>query len=128
MVGRTAVIHLAAAQHEVQMSDEHFRSVNVAATRLLLEAARAARVHRFVYGSTMGIHGSSESGPITEESEPRPLNIYTRTKLAAEGAVREFSEHIDDRAYRRNIRPRRSAPVEVVQGDRAWPIRHDWTR
>jgi dihydroflavonol-4-reductase len=95
MAGRTAVIHLAAAQHEVQMSDEHFRSVNVAATRLLLEAARAARVHRFVYGSTMGIHGSSENGAISEESEPRPLNIYTQTKLAAEGIVHEFSEHLE---------------------------------
>jgi nucleoside-diphosphate-sugar epimerase len=95
MAGRNAVIHLAAAQHESHMSDEHFRSVNVAATRLLLEAARAAGVRRFVYGSTMGIHGSSEDGPITEDSAPKPLNIYTRTKLAAEGVVREFSPHLE---------------------------------
>ena len=32
MQGRAAVIHLAAAQHEGHMSDEHFRSTNVAAT------------------------------------------------------------------------------------------------
>jgi dihydroflavonol-4-reductase len=95
MAGRDAVIHLAAAQHESHMSDEHFRSVNVSATRLLLEAARAAGVRRFVYGSTMGIHGSSESGPISEDSAPKPLNIYTQTKLAAEGVVREFAPHVE---------------------------------
>jgi len=91
MAGRNAVIHLAAAQHEGHMSDEHFRSVNVTATRLLLEASRAAGVRRFVYGSTMGIHGSSEKGAIHEDSEPQALNIYTQTKLAAEAVVREFS-------------------------------------
>ncbi|HVF18491.1 MAG TPA: NAD(P)-dependent oxidoreductase [Steroidobacteraceae bacterium] len=95
MAGRNSVIHLAAAQHESHMSDEHFRSVNVAATRLLLEAARVAGVRRFVYGSTMGIHGSSEKGPITEDSAPKPLNIYTQTKLAAEGVVGEFASQID---------------------------------
>jgi nucleoside-diphosphate-sugar epimerase len=95
MAGRDAVIHLAAAQHEGHMSDEHFRSVNVSATRLMLETATSAGVRRFVYGSTMGIHGSSEHGPISEESAPQPLNIYTRTKLAAEGVVREFSPSLD---------------------------------
>jgi len=89
------VIHLAAAQHEAHMSDDHFRSVNIAATRLMLEAAREAGVKRFVYGSTMGIHGSSEHGPITEESTPQPLNIYTQTKLAAEAVVREFAHHLE---------------------------------
>jgi nucleoside-diphosphate-sugar epimerase len=95
MAGRNAIIHLAAAQHESHMSDEHFRSVNVAATRLLLEAARSEGVRRFVYGSTMGIHGSSDDGPINEESTPRPLNIYTQTKLAAETVVREFAPDIE---------------------------------
>jgi len=95
MTGRNAVIHLAAAQHEGHMSDEHFRSVNVTATRLMLEAALAAGVQRFVYGGTMGIHGSSEHGPLTEDSAPQPLNIYTETKLAAEGVVREFAGRLD---------------------------------
>jgi dihydroflavonol-4-reductase len=95
MAGCDAVIHLAAAQHEGHMSDEYFRSVNVGATRLMLEASREAGVRRFVYGSTMGIHGSSENGAISEESAPQPMNIYTRTKLAAEGVVGEFSEQLE---------------------------------
>lgn len=95
VAGRTAVLHLAAAQHEGHMSDEHFRSVNVDATRLLLEASIAAGARRFVYGGTIGIHGSSEKGLISETSAPDPHNIYTRTKLAAESVVRELSPRIE---------------------------------
>lgn len=92
---RNAILHLAAAQHEGHMSDEHFRSVNIGATRTLLQAAVEMGVRRFVYGGTMGIYGSSERGPINEDSEPDPLNIYTRTKLAAEAAVREFASQLE---------------------------------
>lgn len=95
LTGRDAVLHLAAAQHEGHMSDEHFRSVNVDATRLLLEECVRAGVRRFVYGGTMGIYGSSATGPISEDSEPDPRNIYTRTKLAAEAVVREFASRVE---------------------------------
>jgi len=95
LVGRDAVLHLAAAQHEGHMSDEHFRSVNVDATRLLLESSVRAGVQRFVYGGTMGIYGSSARGAIREESEPDPHNIYTRTKLAAEAVIREFAPRLE---------------------------------
>lgn len=92
---RNAVLHLAAAQHEGHMSDDYFRSINIDATRLLLKASTAAGVRRFVYGGTMGIYGSAENGPIREDSDPDPLNIYTRTKLAAEHVVREFSPRLE---------------------------------
>jgi len=96
VAGRNAVLHLAAAQHEGHMSDEHFRSVNVDGTRLLLEMSREAGVRRFVYGSTMGIYGSTDAGtPLSEDSPPRPLNIYTRTKHAAEGITRQFAAHLE---------------------------------
>jgi nucleoside-diphosphate-sugar epimerase len=92
---RNAVLHLAAAQHEGHMSDEYFHSINVEATRLLLKASAAAGVRRFVYGGTMGIHGASGTVPIRENSPTDPLNIYTRTKLAAESLVREFSGRME---------------------------------
>lgn len=95
VAGRNAVLHLAAAQHEHHMSDEHFHSVNVDATRLLLRACAQSGVRRFVYGSTMGIFGSARHGPIHEESAPNPLNVYTRTKLLAEVAVRELTAHME---------------------------------
>ncbi|HEX8375298.1 MAG TPA: NAD-dependent epimerase/dehydratase family protein [Geminicoccaceae bacterium] len=84
--GRDAVIHLAAAQHEVNVPDEHFRKVNVEGTRLLLDAAKAADVGRFVYGSTIGVYGERD-GVIDETTPTGPDNVYGRTKLEAERLV-----------------------------------------
>lgn len=86
---RDAVVHLAAAQHEAGMPDSYFRSVNIDAVRILLDACRRSGVvRRFVYGGTMGVFGSSDANPLDEQSPTAPDNIYTRTKLEAEGLVR----------------------------------------
>jgi nucleoside-diphosphate-sugar epimerase len=86
--GRDAVIHLAAAQHEMNVPDEHFRKVNVEGTRLLLDATRAAGAGRFVHGSTVGVYGDRD-GLIDEATPTGPDNVYGRTKLEAERLVLE---------------------------------------
>ncbi len=93
--GCTAIIHLAAAQHEAGMPDVYFRDVNVIGTQVLLDAARKAGVRRFVYGSSIGVYGSSADGVLDEASPVRPENIYTRTKLEAERVVGEFSRDLE---------------------------------
>jgi dihydroflavonol-4-reductase len=94
VTGAHAVIHLAAAQHEAGMPDAYFRDVNVLGTRVLLEAARDRGVRRFVYGSSIGVYGSSAEGVLDETSAPRPDNIYTRTKLEAEQLVASFAAQL----------------------------------
>ncbi len=84
------VIHLAAAQHEANVPDSYFESANIGGTRTLLEASRAAGVKRFVYGSTIGVYGEASTGRLDESSPARPMNVYGRTKLAAEQVVLEF--------------------------------------
>jgi dihydroflavonol-4-reductase len=86
--GCDAVVHLAAAQHEVNVPDEHFRRVNVEGTRLLLDAARGTgpAPPRFVYGSTIGVYGARE-GLIDEATPTAPDNVYGRSKLEAERLV-----------------------------------------
>jgi dihydroflavonol-4-reductase len=81
-----AVIHLAAAQHEMNVPDAHFHQVNVAGTASLLAAAKAAGVGRFVYGSTIGVYGDCD-GPVDETTPPAPANVYGSTKLEAERLV-----------------------------------------
>jgi dihydroflavonol-4-reductase len=81
------VIHLAAAQHEANVPDQYFIDVNVNATRTLIEACEAARVGRFVYGSTIGIYGESTGQALDESTPPRPGNVYGRSKLQAEELV-----------------------------------------
>jgi nucleoside-diphosphate-sugar epimerase len=60
--------------------------VNVEGTRALLDAAKAAGVARFVYGSTIGVYGDRQ-GLISEATPPQPDNIYGTTKLEAERLV-----------------------------------------
>lgn len=85
--GCDIVFHLAAAQHESNVQDQHFYDVNVTGTVNMLEAAAEAGVKRFVHGSTIGVYGSAVQGEMDEESAVRPDNIYGRTKLEAEQRV-----------------------------------------
>lgn len=81
------VFHLAAAQHESKVGAGYFRAVNVQGTRDLLDACERAGIHRFVYGSTIGVYGSARGGRLDESSRTRPENIYGLTKLEAEHEV-----------------------------------------
>lgn len=81
------IVHLAAAQHEMNIPDERFRAINVEAVRQLLATARRRGVARFVHGSTIGVYGPRDE-VLDEKSEPAPDNIYGRTKLAGEELVR----------------------------------------
>lgn len=89
--GVDAVIHLAAAQHEMNVPDEHFYRINVEGTRRLLGGCAAAGVRRIVHGSTIGVYGLAE-GTVDESTPSAPNNVYEKSKLAAERAVAsEFS-------------------------------------
>ncbi len=90
---RTVVIHLAAAQHESNMPEAYFHATNVDVTERLLQQCAAAGIHRFVYGSSIGVYGQSGFGdagsePLDESSPLQPDNMYTRSKAAAERVVR----------------------------------------
>jgi nucleoside-diphosphate-sugar epimerase len=90
LAGQDAVIHLAAAQHEAEASEDHFRRVNVEGTRTLLELSIESGVRRFVHGSTIGVYGSTVA-PVLDESSPlAPENPYGRTKAEAEVLVRQY--------------------------------------
>lgn len=93
--GVDLVIHLAAAQHEANEPESYFEKVNVQGTRRLLEAAIAANVRRFVYGSTIGVYGQALDGEIDENSRVAPDNHYGRTKLAAEQVVLGHGDRIE---------------------------------
>lgn len=64
-------------------------TVNVEGTRTALEAARAASVKMFCHMSSSAVFGLPGKMPITDETELRPIEIYGRAKLAAEGLVKQ---------------------------------------
>jgi dihydroflavonol-4-reductase len=88
--GCHTVIHLAAAQHEANVSDDYFFDVNVNGTRTLLEAGKWAGAQRFVYGSTIGVYGDFSGQLLDENTPPRPANVYGRSKLQAEEVVNSY--------------------------------------
>jgi nucleoside-diphosphate-sugar epimerase len=94
MAGVDVVIHLAAAQHEANVPDEYFRSINVDGTRNIFEAAEAAGVGRVVHGSTIGVYGWSADSIVRDDSPLEPGNIYGVTKLEAEKVVRSFEGRV----------------------------------
>lgn len=88
------VFHLAAAQHEMNVPDELFRSVNVEGTRNMLEASLEAGVERFVHGSSIGVYDRDVASIVDESTQLRPDNIYGITKAEGEDTVREFFDKL----------------------------------
>lgn len=92
--GIDTVFHLAAAQHEANVPEQHFWDVNVTGTKNMIEASILAGVKRFVHGSTIGVYGSALDGEIDEASPLRPANIYGVTKLEGEKLVLSYKDKI----------------------------------
>lgn len=93
--GITTVIHLAAHVHVMSPRPEDaqaFHRVNVLGTQNLAEAAAEAGVSRFVFLSTVKVHGEFTTGnPWTEESPIDPHDEYARSKANAEQILRGIS-------------------------------------
>jgi nucleoside-diphosphate-sugar epimerase len=92
--GCDIVFHLAAAQHEANVPDEHFYKVNVEGTRNMLEASIQGGVKRFVHGSTIGVYGSAMEGEIDETTTLRPNNIYGVTKREGEQLALSYGDKL----------------------------------
>ena len=89
VAGCLAVVHLAARVHVMRehSSDplSEFRRVNRAGTRRLAEAAAAAGVRKFVFVSTVKVHGEVSPGRPFVESDPlAPSDPYSISKCEAE--------------------------------------------
>lgn len=95
VANRDVVFHLAATQHEMNVSDQAFRAVNVEALRILMQACSNANVSRFVHGSTIGVHGDGAPELISEDSALAPGNIYDVTKKEGEDVVRSLSDSME---------------------------------
>jgi nucleoside-diphosphate-sugar epimerase len=92
-----AVFHVAAQLAHGMKMDEHLLwTSNVDATRLLAATARAAGVRPFVFVSTNCLWASNLGHPVHEERDtPAPVELYGRSKLAAEKLLEEFTGDLD---------------------------------
>ena len=84
----TIIIHLAALS-DIDYCQEHrneAEAVNVTGTRNVVEAAEEVGSTIVSMSSVMVFDGRKSDG-YDEEDKPRPLNVYGKTKLAAEKIV-----------------------------------------
>ena len=89
------IIHLAAARADWGISDEEFDRDNIQATAKVVQLARASRVKKLIFVSSISVFGQGRGTILREENQPNPINVYGRTKLAAEGLVRSCSDKVD---------------------------------
>ncbi|HET8644234.1 MAG TPA: NAD-dependent epimerase/dehydratase family protein, partial [Vicinamibacteria bacterium] len=66
-------------------------SANATGTLTLLEAARAARVRRFLYAGSSSVYGELPGLPKRESMETRPLSPYGVGKLVGEHYLRVYA-------------------------------------
>ena len=94
--GCDTVVHLIARAH---ILDEHdpdplpaYRSVNTEMTRACASAAALEGVRRFVFVSSIGVHGNaSVLQPIQADDPVAPHSPYAISKLEAEAALRQVA-------------------------------------
>ena len=98
------VIHLA-AMHFIPAVDgapELAWDVNVNGTQTLLDALTQRPPELFLFASTAAVY-PDRRGPIDETCEPRPLDLYGRTKLAGEHLLAEFAARTGTRCVSARI-------------------------
>ena len=93
----TAVVHLAARVHVMRENATHpsleFRRVNVDATLNLARQAAKAGVQRFIYLSSIKVHGEETSGqPFSFDDIPAPKDPYAVSKLEAEQGLKKIAD------------------------------------
>ena len=88
-----AVVHLGAIVGDpaCNLDEDLTINVNLIATQVLAQQAKAAGVDRFVFASTCSVYGACDE-TLDERSEVRPVSLYGNTKLAAERVLWEMAD------------------------------------
>ncbi|MBI3317894.1 MAG: dTDP-glucose 4,6-dehydratase [Candidatus Omnitrophica bacterium] len=87
-----AVVHFAAETHVDRsiVDSSSFLRTNVLGTHVLLEAAKAAGVEKFVHISTDEVYGSLEQGAADESFPLHPNSPYSASKAGADHLVSAY--------------------------------------
>jgi nucleoside-diphosphate-sugar epimerase len=88
MRGVKEVVHLAAIVGDPACAQDEQTAleVNYAATRMIIEIAKAQKVSRFIFASSCSVYGA-RSFEVDEMAEPAALSLYAQTKIDSERAL-----------------------------------------
>lgn len=87
------VIHLAAIAHTNGFEQEKFISINTEATLKLATQAASKNVRRFIFLSSIGVNGLSNSKPFKYNDKPNPIEYYAISKYKAELGLKKIAEN-----------------------------------
>ncbi|MGI9422011.1 MAG: NAD-dependent epimerase/dehydratase family protein [Hyphomicrobiaceae bacterium] len=94
--GCTTVVHCAGLAHlrNNQFSAEQGRLVNTEGTAALARASIAAGVSRFIFISSLLVHGDQSDADcaLIESATPRPQSAYARSKFDAEAQLKTVAQ------------------------------------
>lgn len=90
-----AVFHCAAMLAHGAMDERLLWTSNVDATRNIAEACKTHRVPTLVFTSTNCLWASNVGHAITEDEKPAPIEIYGRSKLAAEEVLAGYRDALN---------------------------------
>lgn len=86
--GIETVVHLMDVKGTRRCSRRYMRRINVKGVKMLLNAARAAGVKRFVFVSSYEVYGPKKEQPVVETAECKPATRYGKHKRKAEALCR----------------------------------------
>lgn len=80
-----AVVHLGAIVGDpaCALDEELTIEINLMATRMIAEVAKASNVNRFIFASTCSVYGANDE-ILDEHSVLKPVSLYAKSKIASE--------------------------------------------
>jgi nucleoside-diphosphate-sugar epimerase len=95
-----AVVHVAGVSASPNISNEHMVAMNVAGTRNVQRYATGAGACKFIYCSSLSIHGSINTGIVDEFTPIITPTLYGATKYMGERILAEVSDYLPTIAIR----------------------------
>ena len=87
------IIHLAAqagVRHALKDPESYLDS-NIKGFLNLIDNLKTNTVKKFIFASSSSVYGEGKKFPQSEEMKPKPINIYSSTKLLNEEIIRDYS-------------------------------------
>ncbi len=91
LAGADTVIHLAGISNDPSsdLDPALTRRVNIDASKLVIDRARALGVKRFINASSSSVYGIKSEPNVTEDLPLEPLTVYSESKVAIEKYLNE---------------------------------------
>jgi len=89
-----SIVHCAGLAHGKMPNADYqdFRAANVVLTELLAKFSMNIGANKFIFLSTIGVHGRISAESVSESSSFSPYDYYSRSKLEAEKSLVELFE------------------------------------